>query len=196
MHVENKFELVGKLFNGWTVLKRLPNKRGNRYWLCQCKCGRTASVPTYYLTKGYSTKCLYCAKHTKDIYKEELPKVFWNKIKWNAKRRKMKVVVSREEAYKIFLNQDRKCNLTGMSIRLPSYGTDTEWTASLDRIDSSKGYTIDNVQWVHKDVNRIKNIFSEEYFVSICQKVAKFCKKRYNTEDVSLENRRKHYTKS
>ena len=147
MYMENKFELTGKKFNHWTVLKLDTRKRKNqnRYWLCRCDCGRTSVVPTYYLTKGYSTKCIYCSRHTKDIYKEELPKVFWNKIKWNAKRRKIKVIINREEAYRIFLGQNRKCNLTGMDIRLPSYGTDTEWTASLDRIDSSKEYTTDNV---------------------------------------------------
>ena len=33
-------------------------------------------------------------------------------------------------------------------------------TASLDRIDSSKGYQPGNVWWVHKRVNRLKNDFS------------------------------------
>jgi len=193
--MENNFELEGKSFNSWTVLKRLPNKRNNRYWLCQCICGRTSKVPTYYLTKGYSTKCVYCAKHTKDIYKEELPEVFWNKIKWNAKKRNMEVIVSREDAYKVFIKQNKKCNLTGMDIRLPTYGTDTEWTASLDRINSENGYVLENIQWVHKDVNRMKNIFDEKYFVSVCQKVTNFCKDRYDEKEVLLYDRRKHYVK-
>ena len=29
------------------------------------------------------------------------------------------------------------------------------------------------MQWVHKDVNIMKNIFSQEYFVNICRLVAK-----------------------
>ena len=40
--------------------------------------------------------------------------------------------------------------------------------ASLDRIDSSKGYVKDNIQWVHKDVQIMKNKFSEDYFKQIC----------------------------
>lgn len=178
--MHNEYDLEGKVFNCWTVLKRLPNRRGNRLWMCQCKCGRTSRVPTYYLTKGYSTKCVYCAKHTKDKYEEELPQVIWNKIIWNAKKRQIPLIVTREEAYKIFLKQNRKCSLTGMDIRLPLYGTDKEWTASFDRIDGNKGYVESNVQWIHKDVNRMKNIFNEQYFVSICQKVSAFS---VNTKD-------------
>jgi len=37
-------------------------------------------------------------------------------------------------------------------------------TASLDRINSSKGYTLDNVQWVHKTVNIMKQGLSDEDF--------------------------------
>ena len=39
--------------------------------------------------------------------------------------------------------------------------------ASLDRIDSKKGYTEDNVQWVHKYVQRMKNAFSEKRFLEV-----------------------------
>ena len=44
-------------------------------------------------------------------------------------------------------------------------------TASLDRIDSDGAYTIDNVQWIHKDINVMKNSFSEEYFMYLCKLV-------------------------
>ena len=44
-------------------------------------------------------------------------------------------------------------------------------TASLDRIDSSKGYTIDNIQWLHKDINKMKWDFSQEKFLELCKKI-------------------------
>ena len=47
-----------------------------------------------------------------------------------------------------------------------------ETTASLDRIDSLLGYTIDNVQWVHKDINRIKFDMSQCRFVELCCLIA------------------------
>lgn len=43
-----------------------------------------------------------------------------------------------------------------------------EQTASLDRIDSSKGYIPGNVQWVHKDVNKMKLALSEKRLLELC----------------------------
>lgn len=45
-------------------------------------------------------------------------------------------------------------------------------TASLDRIDSSKPYIIDNIQWVHKDINFMKRTYSHDYFIKLCKLVA------------------------
>jgi hypothetical protein len=45
-------------------------------------------------------------------------------------------------------------------------------TASLDRIDSSKGYEEGNIQWVHKHINFMKRTYSQEYFIDMCKKVA------------------------
>jgi len=37
-------------------------------------------------------------------------------------------------------------------------------TASLDRIDSSKGYESGNIQWVHKQLNNMKQALPENEF--------------------------------
>lgn len=52
-----------------------------------------------------------------------------------------------------------------------------EGTASLDRIDSSRGYVEGNVQWVHKDVNFMKQALSQERFVELCTLVAEKARK-------------------
>lgn len=46
-------------------------------------------------------------------------------------------------------------------------------TASLDRIDSTKGYTLDNIQWVHKHINVMKMDLDQEYFIKLCKLVTK-----------------------
>ena len=56
-------------------------------------------------------------------------------------------------------------------------------TASLDRIDSRKGYTIDNVHWVLKAVNIMKNTYPLSFFVAICRKVVAKC-----SDVATLEN--------
>ena len=42
-------------------------------------------------------------------------------------------------------------------------------TASVDRIDPKRGYEEDNLQFVHKDVNLMKNRFDEPYFIEMCK---------------------------
>lgn len=173
--MRKELDLTDKTFGKWKVLKfnGTTSYSGDYTWLCKCDCGRRSVVKASYLRTGRSKQCLYCAKHHKDIYNSnELPLVIWNRIKWNAKKRKIQIDTNKDEAYQIFLKQNKKCKLTGLNIRLPLYGSDKQWTASLDRIDGKGGYTKDNIQWIHKDVNRMKNVFDESYFISICKKVA------------------------
>lgn len=66
--------------------------------------------------------------------------------------------------------QNFKCNVTGLSIRLykPNEKNILYNSASLDRIDSSKGYIEGNVQWVCLGVNYMKMNFSnDELFETI-----------------------------
>jgi len=44
-------------------------------------------------------------------------------------------------------------------------------TASLDRINSVRGYEPDNVQWVHKTVNFMKQALSDKELLEWCQKI-------------------------
>jgi hypothetical protein len=41
--------------------------------------------------------------------------------------------------------------------------------ASLDRIDSSKGYVEDNVQWIHKELNCLKMDIPENKLIKWCE---------------------------
>lgn len=73
-----------------------------------------------------------------------------------------------EDLWNLFEKQERKCAMTGLGLTLRGYGK-PPGTASVDRIDSSKGYTKDNIQWVHKDVNKMKMDFTKEYFIEVCR---------------------------
>jgi len=60
------------------------------------------------------------------------------------------------------------CALTNWEISIHY----SEANASLDRINSNLGYTIDNIQWVHTMVNMSKNKYKEEDFIKMCCSVA------------------------
>jgi hypothetical protein len=55
-----------------------------------------------------------------------------------------------------------------------SYNVNKETTASLDRIDSSKGYIKTNVQWVHKKVNKMKQDTSVDEFKHYCKLICEY----------------------
>ena len=48
-------------------------------------------------------------------------------------------------------------------------------TASIDRIDSSIGYVIGNVQWVHKQVNFMKGTMEQKEFIKFCKLISSKC---------------------
>ena len=78
---------------------------------------------------------------------------------------------------KVYLIQNGKCALSGIDIPLlknPKTKAQREsQLASVDRINSSIGYVEGNVQWVHKDINLMKNKFDQNYFIKMCKKISK-----------------------
>lgn len=103
----------------------------------------------------------------------EIYATHWNVIKKNAKQRGIPFHISVKYAWKLFLEQDRKCALTGTPLKFSTRCWSRDATASLDRIDSSKdkGYVKGNVQWVHKNINMMKQEYSTNLFFEWCVKV-------------------------
>jgi hypothetical protein len=91
-----------------------------------------------------------------------------------------------EEAWEIWLTQNGECALSGVEIKFSrtrkksKTGERLEQTASLDRIDSSKGYSKENCQWVHKLVNRLKGSLPENDFYEFCKSVYKKLENKYD----------------
>lgn len=105
---------------------------------------------------------------------------YWSYLVRNARTRNIEVKVTQEEAWVIFLKQNKRCVYTGIKLTHLKYSKKVNGisiykagTASLDRKDSSLGYTKKNIQWVHKDVNRMKMNFKERYFLKLCKLIAR-----------------------
>lgn len=104
----------------------------------------------------------------------ELPKTFFTKIKFTAKKRNLEFNITIEYIWNLFLEQNRKCKLSNKELVFyKKCSNKTIQTASLDRIDSSKGYIEGNVQWVHVDVNFMKGSLSQNDFIQFCKEIAK-----------------------
>ena len=112
------------------------------------------------------------------------------RFKQSAKKRKIewRKDIDAEYLWNLFESQKRKCALSGIDITLtkgkniPLQTNNNNldysgWTASLDRIDSKKPYERGNLQWVHRNINIMKNSYSENYFIELCKKVVDHNKK-------------------
>lgn len=83
----------------------------------------------------------------------------------DAAKKRREWSVTPEYLWALWLAQGGRCAYTGWALQ---HGRD----ASLDRIDSSRGYAPDNVQWVHQDINRMKTDLSDKRFRELCAAVA------------------------
>jgi hypothetical protein len=96
----------------------------------------------------------------------------WYRYQYGAQDRGLDFRISIQEAWTLFKKQNGKCAFSGIDIYFGKRVTKDETTASLDRKDSSKGYTLDNVQWVHKEINRMKGQLSDTELRTWCTLIA------------------------
>lgn len=99
----------------------------------------------------------------------DIPKSYYTRILKHAKDRDLEVAVTIQDLWELYLGQNGRCSLTGQKIHFKS----SDQSASLDRIDSSRGYVPGNIQWVLKHINVMKWHFSQIQFIRLCRLVAK-----------------------
>jgi len=191
MSKRKHFPIVGTRFGEFTVIDEelVKSKDAKILYHVKCSCGKEQFVRAYFLEVGRQTCCKEC--RSKINYEKAIKngtsigfiklhhegignftKTAYNHFKRNAKRRDIEWSkdLTLEFLYNLLLNQNRKCALSGVDIDLTEFrkGSNVNFefmTASLDRIDSSKDYNPTNVQWVHKDVNRMKWALDQDYFI-------------------------------
>lgn len=162
-------DLLGRTFGELTVIKYIGSVNGKVVWRCECSCGGEVDVNSGDLTRKDNKKITRCSN---PIHRSGEMSSFWKgqfgisatyfrSLEAGATARGFCFEIDYEDMAKVFTGY---CALSGLPIKL---GVD----ASLDRIDSSVGYTPDNIQWLHKDVNRIKSDLNQDYFINLCKKI-------------------------
>lgn len=164
-------------FGKLLVIELSSKKKSWTMWKCICDCGNIHITYSTHLVRGNVKSC-GCdmikkgPNHVNWTGYGEISGRRWNDIRrmnFSGKRRDrihLSFTIDIKYAWELFLRQNRKCALSGMNLYFGK-----SFTASLDRIDNNKGYDEGNVQWIHKDINRMKNIYNQEYFINICEQV-------------------------
>ena len=180
-HGKTYDSMIGNKYNMLKVLSCY--KKGRRVFVkCLCDCGIEKDIRADDLK---SSRAVSCGCHSKDRWNMvgnknpyfqgigELSKTKYSEVKKQALKRKKEFNVSIEYLWNLYEQQDKKCSLTGLSITFGRNGHRSETTASLDRINNDKGYIEGNVRWVLKDINMIRGSYDSDYFIKLCNAVAR-----------------------
>ena len=168
---------IGQKFGKLTVIDidGTKNNSGKLYRKCKCSCGEEKYITISQLKAGVGLDC-GCNKNTRGrnhpLWRgfEDISKKYWSSIKHNAEKRGLDFHITIEDAWSQWLFQKRVCALTKQPL-IFKRSKNNNWTASLDRIDNTKGYYINNIQWIHKDINKMKTDFNQDKFIELCASV-------------------------
>lgn len=164
-------------------------------------CNRLLPIEAYYRYNAttpkrgvrYSGRCQSCIKKYRrkknaegaGIPKTLSPKYYLNHLRLKARRRKGSINVTTEDLISLWEDQKGRCALTGWKMTMTRRVGIVRTNASIDRIDSSKGYTLDNVQLVCVAANKAKFDLSQKEFVKLCRSVLAKAAKRGRKRRVS-----------
>jgi hypothetical protein len=162
----------GNISGHWTVLDLASRVGRLTLWRCLCICGQEGVVSGADLRRGRSTKCIYCKKK---IY-DDPSKGAYNKLirtyRVNAKNKGRIWALSDVLLFQLF---KAACHYCGAAPRTQSvmyaYKNGKRRNVrepfiynGIDRVDSNKDYTIDNVVSCCSVCNIAKHRMSEEAF--------------------------------
>lgn len=180
--MRQKLNVINEKYGKLTIKSEHSKTRNGHYrYVCQCECGNIANVLLTHLRQGNTTSC-GCDRSIGPSHSQwtgigEMSGDYWyNHIVRSAngdkgRRKPIELSISKEYAWDLFIKQNRKCALSGVELNFPKRNGDRGYNVSMDRIDSSLGYTQGNVQWVHKDINFIKRTYNQDHFIKMCKLV-------------------------
>jgi len=167
-------------YNYLTPIKKVSynEKMRSWNWLFMCDCGNEKVINIQLVRRPNGTKSCGCLKqknlnHKKGFYSNKwlgetlIPLTYINSVKRRAKQKNREYSLTEKYLYNLLIEQNFKCKLSGIELSIDL----SNFTASIDRIDSNIGYIEGNIQWLHKDVNYIKYSLSEKELFYICQKI-------------------------
>ncbi len=160
-----KCDLTEQTFGYWSVIGLDAELCNGTRWVCRCVCGEIKSVDAYSLTADHSKSC-----GCRNSGRGGISGRVWSKIRIGARKRGFALSISAEDAWLLYKAQFGQCALTGEPIYFDKHSHVA--LASLDRIDSTLGYVVGNIQWVDSRVNHMKWDYPLRTFVSWCKLVA------------------------
>jgi len=169
---------IGKKFGRVTVLSMF-NKKNHTYAECICECGNKKDIRIDALRSG-KTKSCGCfnaevrKRKTQSKY-ESHKNLIYHYYKKSAKERCLEFSITRDELIDIITNDCFYCGDSPTLQTTPYKRKEANGfiiANGADRIDNSKGYTIDNIVPCCSKCNKIKMDMKVEDFLDKIEKIS------------------------
>ena len=133
------------------------SKKLGRRSFCSRECCGSTNIDNIPLNKRHTCDISAYASNRKDKFTGLRPFIS------RARARGKLVNLTVEYLKDLWLKQEGKCIYTQILLQLPKdKDNDSIYTASIDRIDSTKGYEIGNVQFISTAINFMKGQMTHE----------------------------------
>lgn len=109
-----------------------------------------------------------------NIY-EKFPERRFSYFLRNCRKRFKECTITLNDLQEQWERQNGICPYSGISLVIPTYERNHNnliYSASVDRIDSSKGYIPGNIQFVSTCINYMKNMMSDKDTKYVCKRIA------------------------
>lgn len=185
---KKRIDLTGKKFNKWYVIKyNHTNSQGIAYWLCKCECGTERIISGGNLKGGKSKSC-GCLQKQIVFEKNSLPigessglNVLYKNYINSANARHLVFCLSKDDFEKLTKQNCRYCGIEPRQIKKPTNGNVGIYIYNgIDRIDSKKGYTVDNCVPCCGNCNYAKKRMTEEEFKEWVKRIYNYFVKNEN----------------
>lgn len=187
-------DVLGKTFNNLTIdeYSHTDHRRMLFYKYTCGLCGKKDLIASNLI--GVQKSC-GCYRYNRVENTKYVTGKYFSVIRKGAERRKHEFNIERGYLDDLFEKQNKKCALTGLELNFEVDKNRSGQIASVDRIDSNIGYVVDNVQWVHKDINLMKGPLSENYFILLCKFISNHhFNTNFITKPILLDNSLRSYT--
>lgn len=179
-------DLTDRKFNHLTVLneaERIGDKRTRR-WQCRCVCNKVVTVEQRKLRSGGQKSC-GCQREGRIENLHRAPpgnrlsfgvaamRAVLGDYKWGAGKRHLCFDLSENEARHLFQGTCFYCDAPPSKISAPPGAHGHYVHNGIDRLDTDKGYTLDNVVSCCSRCNALKNKLSYSRFAELMHAIAK-----------------------
>ena len=180
-------DLIGRRFGKLVVIKRddnknLPSSKSVTMWECKCDCGNVITVCSHHLISGNTKSCGCLRGGVHKQNGEAALNGLYSRYKNGAIKRSLNFSINKEFFISIINKNCFYCNKvpsqTYKNIHGDKYGH--QIYNGIDRIDSSKGYTKDNVVPCCGTCNIMKMALSQQEFLEHIERIHNYQKEKNN----------------